>query len=445
METITQSKKLKLIITHLLLAYLLSINTFISLSTLWGISVVLIGTVFILTSPDPKGQYPLIFSAYIVGVEVLLRMTSAKLFWEFGKYSIIYFLLLGILRQRSKIFIYTPILFYFLLLIPSVFMVPFDGINQWRQDVAFNLSGAGCLAISSLYMYNKTIDKSMLKNILFALTLPIISMSIYNIIMMPDLSSYYFQPYSNPTTSGRFGPNQVSTLFGLGIVSILIMQVFKTNLFGSVIIDHSILGLFCTLGLLTFSRGGIMAAIISFSVSFSYFMFRKQKKILILRNGIGLVFVVLVSWYLIVSITDGVISQRYGIGNTAYSEKLFIDFTGRLEIYSIDLSIFSDNFFTGVGPGQANALREVYGYGKNVAAHIEYSRMLAEHGVFGLASLMLLLIIPIAIFNNVNNPDKKIIMILFGLLAIMTMMHSAMRIAMPSLMYSFIFARYKLK
>ena len=136
-----------------------------------------------------------------------------------------------------------------------------------------------------------------------------------------------------------------------------------------------------------------MAAIISFSVSLSYFMFRKQKKILIIRNGIGLVFVVLFSWYSIVSITDGVISQRYGIGKTSYSERLLIDFTGRLEIYSIDLSIFSDNFFTGVGPGQANSLREVYGYGKNVAAHIEYSRMLAEHGVFGLVSLILLLII----------------------------------------------------
>ena len=123
METIPQSKKLILIITHLLLAYLLSINAFISLSTLWGISVVLIGTVFILTSPDPKGQYPLIFSAYIVGIEVLLRMTSAKLFWEFGKYSIIYFLLLGVLRQRSKIFIYTPILFYLLLLTPLILQI----------------------------------------------------------------------------------------------------------------------------------------------------------------------------------------------------------------------------------------------------------------------------------------------------------------------------------
>ena len=83
-------------------------------------------------------------------------------------------------------------------------------------------------------------------------------------------------------------------------------------------------------------------------------------------------------------------------------------------------------------------------YGKNVAAHIEYSRMLAEHGVFGLASLMLLFITPIAIFNNINNPDKKTIMILFGLLAILTMTHSAMRIAMPCLMYSFIFPKFKL-
>ena len=46
---------------------------------------------------------------------------------------------------------------------------------------------------------------------------------------------------------------------------------------------------------------------------------------------------VLFSWYSIVSITDGVISQRYGIGKTSYSERLFIDFTGRLEIYLIDL------------------------------------------------------------------------------------------------------------
>ena len=38
----------------------------------------------------------------------------------------------------------------------------------------------------------------------------------------------------------------------------------------------------------------------------------------------------------------------------------------------------------------------------------------------------------------------KIIMILFGLLAILTMTHSAMRIAMPCLMYSFIFPKFEL-
>ena len=57
----------------------------------------------ILVKPDPLGKYPLIFSAYIVGIEVLLRMTEANLFWEFGKYAVIYFLLLGMARKQIKI------------------------------------------------------------------------------------------------------------------------------------------------------------------------------------------------------------------------------------------------------------------------------------------------------------------------------------------------------
>ena len=56
-----------------------------------------------------------------------------------------------------------------------------------------------------------------------------------------------------------------------------------------------------------------------------------------------------------------------------------------------DLDIFYDNLFIGVGPGQANILREKYGFGKKVAAHTEFSRMLAEHGILGLISLLILI------------------------------------------------------
>ena len=71
--------------------------------------IVLLGTYCILGRPDPSGKYPLIFSSYMIGIEVLLRMTEAGLFWEFGIYSIIYFLILGLIRRRREIKLFTPI------------------------------------------------------------------------------------------------------------------------------------------------------------------------------------------------------------------------------------------------------------------------------------------------------------------------------------------------
>jgi hypothetical protein len=437
------SAKIILIISHMLLGYVLTEFPQLNLSTIWGMVIIFIGTKYILSMPESNGYIPLYFSAYIVGMEVILRMTDAKLFWEFGKYGILYFLILGVYRQQRHLEIYPQIFYYILLLIPAVFLLPFTPFNQWRQDIAFNLSGPVCLTICSLFTFNRSITVHTLRNILFFLILPILTMSIFNIIMMPDLTTYHFIPYSNPTTSGGFGPNQVSTLFGLGIVCILIMHLFKSNISGSTWVDLLILGLFSTLGFLTFSRGGMFGAVISFTLAGSYYLFKDQKRILIIIKGISLMVVVMISWYFIVSITDGVISQRYGFGETAYGERLLLDFTGRLEIYKIDLQIFLDYFFTGVGPGQANELREIYGYGKNVAAHVEYSRMLAEHGILGLLSLILLLATPFSLFNNTPNSNKKVLIILFGILALITMTHSAMRIAMPCFVFSLIFLTFK--
>ncbi len=437
------STRIILIFLHMLLGFALSEFPQLNLSTIWGIFIIIIGTKFILSKPETNGYTPLYFSAYIVGMEVILRMTGANLFWEFGKYAILYFLFLGIYRQRNQLKLNPQIFYYLVLLIPAVFLIPVSPFNQWRQDIAFNLSGPVCLTVCSLFTFNRSMNVHTLRNIFFSLILPIIAMSIYNIIMMPDLTSYHFIPYSNPTTSGGFGPNQVSTLFGLGIVCILIMHLFKSNLSGSILVDLLILGLFSTLGLLTFSRGGMFGAVISFTLAVSYYLFKDQKRILIISKGISLLLVVMISWYFIVSVTDGVISQRYGFGETTYGERLLLDFTGRLEIYKIDLNIFSDYIFTGVGPGQANELREQYGYGKNVAAHVEYSRMLAEHGILGLFSLLLLVFSPISLFNNAENSVKKVLILLFGILALITMTHSAMRIAMPCFVFCLIFPIYK--
>ena len=97
-------KKILYVFGHLLLGYLC--HEFPYFSTYYGLIIISVGTYYILGKPDPLEHYPLFFSAYVVGIEVLLRMTGSSLFWEFGKYTVIYFLLLGVLRSSKKFQIY---------------------------------------------------------------------------------------------------------------------------------------------------------------------------------------------------------------------------------------------------------------------------------------------------------------------------------------------------
>ena len=168
-----------------------------------------------------------------------------------------------------------------------------------------------------------------------------------------------------------------------------------------------------------------------------------KKKIYVISKSFGVLLISAIVWISIVSLTDGIIMQRYGFGGGDSGEKFILDLTGRGLIYKIDLNIFFDHIFSGVGPGQATKLREIYGYGKQVVAHTEYSRMLAEHGILGLFSLLMLLGISMSHLLLSCSIKSKFIKTLFGILAILTLSHSAMRIAMPSFIYGFLFIDYK--
>ena len=435
MFNIAISWKIKLLIVHILLGLLLFYNQ--STSTYIGLILIAFGTYRILLHPNYNEKLSLYFSSYIVGIEVLLRMCSATLFWEYGKYAIIYFIILGIFRSNNTLRLNLPVSIYFLLLIPSIIIIPIDSIDHWRQSISFNLSGPACLAIVSCYIYNIKINRDSLVNILFFSLLPIISMSVIILMKMPNIESYIFLPYSNPITSGGYGPNQVSTIFGFIIAGILLGKLMKTSITGNKYLDLLLMFIFVDLGFITFSRGGLFAAIISVVVTLSYYFFREQNKTFIFFKTIFICIIVIISWFIIVDITDGAISKRYGIEGGTYGDRLFLDLTGRAQIYSIDLNIFSDYVFTGCGPGQANKLREQYGYSTVVAAHTEFTRMLAEHGILGLFSLLVLLCIPIVQLFMFDYPSSKIIKLLFGTLALLTMFHSAMRIAMPCFIYGF--------
>ena len=66
-------------------------------------------------------------------------------------------------------------------------------------------------------------------------------MSIFVYLKLPDLQSYNFLPYSDPVTSGGYGPNQVSTIFGLGVAILVLSQILRGDLLGGKVIYLSIL------------------------------------------------------------------------------------------------------------------------------------------------------------------------------------------------------------
>src|SRR5690606_28778181 len=99
-----------------------------------------------IVSRKDKGLYVLLACAYFTGAEVFFRMTKAFFFYETGKYTVIFFSLLGMFYLGFKKNAF-PYIAYLLLLLPGV-LVSYDMIaydSNFRTAVFFNLSGPICL------------------------------------------------------------------------------------------------------------------------------------------------------------------------------------------------------------------------------------------------------------------------------------------------------------
>jgi O-antigen ligase len=94
--------------------------------------------------------------------------------------------------------------------------------------------------------------------------------------------------------------------------------------------------------------------------------------------------------------------------------------------------MFLDNPIKGVGVGVNKQYREEL-TGIESATHNEVSRMLAEHGIFGVINLLILLITPFFLYlNNKSN----IFLLSFYFFWLLTINHAAMRIAAPAFIYA---------
>ena len=137
-------------------------------------------------------------------------------------------------------------------------------------------------------------------------------------------------------------------------------------------------------------------------------------------------------FYIANEITGGVLEMRYSGETNAtlrgtQEKDLNVLTTNRYGIFMADISVWQDYFVLGAGVGGSQILRSKNS-GVQVAAHVELSRLLAEHGLLGLIYFLLLLLTGWRVYaQNKGNPKYTALLLSLYILALYTTFHAATR------------------
>lgn len=422
----------KLLIFHLVLA--IGVYMFRPLALVYFLFItVYFSYKILMASKKYKSFYVLIACAYIVGAEVFLRMNGGTIAYEAIKYLVIAFIIMGLISNSfsNKALIY---ILYVLLLIPGIFVAVADlGFEtDIRRAIAFNLSGPICLGITAVFCFKRSVSFNQIKIIMVALLLPLLSMTVYLILFSPNLQDVVTGTGSNFMTSGGFGPNQVATVLGLGIFVLATRFFMSKESFFHRSLDLILLGILGFRALITFSRGGVLTAVIMilFFIALFYLKVNLKTKFRIKFSLLVFLLMIFFTWMISSIKTSGFLEKRYANQDAAGRVKEDVT-TGRTDLVAFEFNEFIDNPFLGIGVGKVKEER-LNETGVEAASHNEMSRIVAEHGLLGVFAFLILLFTPL-IYRLKNKTN--LFFYSFYLFWLLTINHSAMRIAAPAFIY----------
>lgn len=407
----------------------------------WFYLVLLSSLIFFFTKKF--NIFPVVASfSYLISFELLARMghTAPLIPYEMGKYLLFIFLCAGIVNSRSKSKIGWVLL---ILLLPAFF---FDISGQVMfSDIVFNALGAINLCLIVIFLRRQTFTKKRLVAVLKLCIYPIISVLGFLWIKNPSLNEIDFELSANFYTTAGFGSNQVSTMLGLGAFLMFIFVVNRWQFSGFKLLDYFLVFLFTFQGLITFSRGGMVGALLGILIIMATLTFTSRRKIYYYRlpNINKYVFfgvlIILAAFFIVDEFTEGALTLRYQ-GETAGTlsgtkeKSLNTLTTGRYDIFYGDIELWLDHLVMGVGVGASKYLRVLH---NGIVAHVELSRLLSEHGIFGLVFSVVLIKIGFGIRRKNVNPMINAILISFFIIALYTTFHAAMRTYITPLLLGF--------
>lgn len=408
---------LLLMVAHVALAFL--VGSIRILSTLHTLAVFMLGFVFLLRDKTPTRLIYL--SAYLVGAEIFWRSTFSGLAHEFSKYAVALLFGLAMLRYHRLLRADKRPLLYFVLLVPAIFYMP----SIQRDVIAFNLSGPFLMVLTTMLFSTVTLTREQLQRSIELFCAPLIgtaSLAIIRMNMFAAAGQLRFGNDSNRWTSGGLGPNQVSVALGLGAFLALMYFILFDKPRSNRIIMLLIAIWFFSQAVFTFSRGGVYSAVAAIAVAAFYLMRdRRARMVLVVGGGLAVAALAFVIVPALDAFSGGVLLVRFQDTGT----------TGRNLIFQEDIQTFLRNPIFGVGLGES-----IYYHAdvwRETVAHSELSRMLADHGLFGLASLLVLAWITAErVLSRRTTPVQKALVVSLTAWAVVTTMHVATRMAGPS-------------
>lgn len=372
-------------------------------------------------------------AAYTAGSDVLWRMLETAVPWEGAKFVTATILIVGIMRflktRLGKVG--SPFAYFGLMLVSSVLTINALGVVGAREDLSFNLSGPLVLTFGALFFVNVKTDVRGLLDIAWVIAAPIAGVSALAAQSTLGGGAIEFVQESNLTTSGGYAPNQVSTLFGFGALLLLIVVVYERSLPLRLMAAIGTAG-FTVQGILTFSRGGILAFLVAAFVLITLYV------VLVPGRATALVACLFLFLGLFVWAVPRVSEFSGGQVESRFTD---VDPGRRTNIAQMELDVWRSNLLLGAGPGMTKWSVPLGIDPQEAITHTEFTRVLAEHGLVGAFGLLLIGIALFRRFGAAPSLGKPIVaaLIFWGTAS---MVHSAMRLAIIPFALALAFAEW---
>lgn len=335
--------------------------------------------------------------AYLTGSEVMWRQTSAPIPYLAAPYLMIllstFAVIIGLGRLGKDARL---ALLYIALMLPAAINTIRTAGNGSRELIAFALSGPIALAAFVAFASQVKVAPWLYRRVLWVTLISAVGpLTVAISYLRADLAAsatgtIEFRGQSNFVASGGFGPVQVSSALSLGILAAVLLLLSEPSRTARILV--AVTGsIMMVQTLLTFSRGGsfsIAIAVIALAISHTSNVRVRRRIVTIGALALVLAYFLVFPW--LETFTQGAFEQRFS--DTTSS---------RTDLAANDTEIFRQNLVLGAGPGMTKFQRLGYEVCElrsdrckdEASSHTEFTRMLGEHGIPGVASLVVLAVL----------------------------------------------------